>query len=333
MLCTGKNISSYKAPVTLSHIQGSANSGAPGRCRISCSLNWPKAIVHLLLQRRKDCVLSRAIPVISYSPKKCLHALRRASFLASLTAEAAIELPIFFLCIVIVLNYTAVFRTAGEFSNSLTQTAEEMAIVAYKDSYSDANQIIRGAISDTYAHAKVIDTISDPSSVKLASFINSSYMREGDRIRLVLTYQPRAKFSLIPLPLTFFVQKAVIRGWTGRLGPGEAQADGSASGQKVYVTEYGTVYHTDPNCTHINLTIMQVSKSELKRARNLSGGKYKHCKYCGRGHGDCYYIDPYGDRYHTSLDCPGLTRTVSEVDIHDCAGMTECADCKKRRGG
>ena len=259
---------------------------------------------------------------------------------------------------VVVLHYCVVCRAAVEFSDGLCQTAEEMAIVAYKEEYGDANNIIRGAISDAYARANVINRAPDADSVKNATFLNSSYMKEGDRIRLVLSYQVRSPISSFSLPHTFFVQKAVIRGWTGRSGRtpwADAALPENEENRYVYVTDYGTVYHTDPNCTHLKLIINEVSFSDLKSARNISGGRYKPCEHCmqalsgshshshpGEGHlhssgeyqhsySQNYYICPFGDSYHCSLDCPGLSRSVNTVKLRDCGGMRECADCKARR--
>ncbi len=253
---------------------------------------------------------------------------------ASLTVEAALELPLFFLLCVIVLQYASVMRTACEFSGSLTTTAQEMAVVAYKKEYGDSNNVIRGALSDVWARSQVIDTAPDKEEVRLATFAGSSYMKNGDDIELVLTYQPKPKFALLSLPLTFFVQKAVVRGWTGRLGysgeNGGEDADPVRS-NTVYVTDHGTVYHTNPDCSHLHVTIISITPDQLRNARNVSGHKYKKCPYCGNsGHGGLY-VDPYGTSYHTSLDCPGLKRSVHETSLDECGHMHECADCRKNR--
>ena len=326
-------------------------------------IKFLQTLSHFL--QRKDCVLSpHKAAATGHTPDKTGGRSRgRAFFLTSsakavLTAEAAIELPFFLICMVVVLHYCVVCRAAVEFSDGLCQTAEEMAIVAYKEEYGDANNIIRGAISDAYARANVINRAPDADSVKNATFLNSSYMKEGDRIRLVLSYQVRSPISSFSLPHTFFVQKAVIRGWTGRSGRtpwADAALPENEENRYVYVTDYGTVYHTDPNCTHLKLIINEVSFSDLKNARNISGGRYKPCEHCmhalsgshshshpGEGHlhssgeyqhsySQNYYICPFGDSYHCSLDCPGLSRSVNTVKLRDCGGMRECADCKARR--
>ena len=280
--------------------------------------------------RRKESVLSPK------TKKQCL----RTSFLSplsgSLTVEAAIELPLFFILIAIILQYAVVCRTAAQFSGLMTTTAQEMALVAYKDEYGDTNQLVRGALSDAWAASSVIGKAPDRDAVQNASFLGSSYMKENDLISLVLSYRPKPKFALISLPFTFFVQKAVIRGWTGAEG---SAGKGSAAGedpahQKVYVTDSGTVYHTDPECSHLKVTVIPAAKEDLKKARNLSGHKYRKCPHCGSsGNGGQYYIDPHGECWHTSLACPSLKRSVNTVSLDECGHLRECADCRKKRGG
>lgn len=281
--------------------------------------------------QRKECVLS---PIH-------LRAGRRTSFFtshsaASLTVEAALELPVFFVLIAIILQYACVMRTAAQYSGSLATTAQEMAIAAYKEQYGDSNHIIRAALSDAWATSQVIAAAADKEAVRNASFLNSSYLKGDDFIRLVLSYQPRPKYSLVQLPFTFFVQKAVVRGWVGRTGhSGRGKDDGSqdSAHRTVYVTEHGSVYHTNPGCSHLKVTIIPVSKGQLKTARNTSGGKYKKCPYCGNHNTGQYYVDPYGNCYHTSVNCPSLKRTVHERDLDECGHMHECKDCRKARGG
>ena len=246
-------------------------------------------LIHQLttFSNRKECVLSTVHRRVR----------GRTSFFtsfpkASLTVEAALELPIFFILCAIILQYACVMRTAAQYSGSLTTTAQEMAIASYKEQYSDANHILRAALSDAWATAQVIDTAPD--------------------------------------------RDAVVRGWVGKDGnSGRSKNEGEEENKSrtVYVTEHGSVYHTNPGCSHLKVTIIPVTEQQLKSARNTSGGKYHKCPYCGKQKTGQYYVDPYGDCWHTSVNCPSLKRTVHEVDMDDCGHMHECKDCRKARGG
>ncbi len=281
-----------------------------------------------LLSHRKERVLS---PVQD-------RRAGRTSFFASLTVEAALELPIFFVLSAIILQYASVMRTAAQYSGSLAVCAQEMAIAAYKEQYEDTSHIIRAALSDAWATSQVISKAQDKDEVRYASFLNSSYLKKDNNIRLVLSYQPRPKYSLLSLPLTFFVQKAVVRGWVGKNGHKNGKNNQENEKEKkksktVYVTEHGSVYHTNPGCSHLKVTIIPVSHSQLKSARNTSGGKYKRCPFCGSHDTGQYYVDPYGNCWHSSVNCPSLKRTVHEADLEECGHMHECKDCRKARGG
>ncbi len=117
------------------------------------------------------------------------------------------------------------------------------------------------------------------------------------------------------------------RAWTGRDGAYEGGAD---SLTYVYVAENGSVYHTSSACTHIDLSIHTALASEVGDLRNGSGGRYTACEICLKDEaesGDVLYITNEGDRYHGSLACSGLKRTVRMVEISKISGLRECSRC------
>ncbi|MBD8948918.1 MAG: pilus assembly protein, partial [Blautia obeum] len=58
--------------------------------------------------------------------------------------------------------------------------------------------------------------------------------------------------------------------------------------------------------------------------RNKSGEKYHACERCRAGSAGSVYITGEGNRYHGSLSCSGLKRTVEEVLQKDC-GLRPCS--------
>ena len=91
--------------------------------------------------------------------------------------------------------------------------------------------------------------------------------------------------------------------------------------------ETGLVYHKDYHCTHLDLSIRMASGEEVSSLRNESGGKYYACEHCGGGSGGAVYITSYGDRYHSSLSCSGLKRTVYAVPLSEAVGKGACSKC------
>lgn len=255
---------------------------------------------------------------------------------ASLTVEAAVVLPLFLLAMIAALQYAAAMETAVRFGTSLAETGKQMATAAYVERFGgDIGKIpeaAAGALSATYAKQRLLSQAKDTSAVRKVNLLLSSFLQEDDTIDLVLTYQIRSPVSLIKLPGSFFLQRARVRAWTGRDTGCEGSADGADSdGEYAYVTETGTVYHDDPNCTHLKRSIREVDKSELDKLRNSSGGKYLDCERCGGAAVDGkVYITDDGDRCHSSLSCSGLKRTVRQISKKELGDMRACSKCGKK---
>ena len=248
---------------------------------------------------------------------------------AALTVEAAIVLPVFLLCMIAVLQHINVYRCAARLGAALAQTGEEMAIGAYATEYGEKDSLLGVVLSSAYGAGRVNMLAGDTSAIKNDNFLLSSFLEKDDLVDLVMTYQVRNIAGMVQIPNSFWIQRGCVRGWTGREGSsGERKGDDEGHNhEKVYVTENGTVYHRDANCTHIKLNIIKVSKEEAEALRNVYREKYHPCEHCGRHAGDTVYITSDGNRYHSSLDCPGLKRTVREVGLDDVGELRPCSRC------
>ena len=248
---------------------------------------------------------------------------------ASLTAEAAITLPVFFLCMACVLQLLNVYLCAGKLSASITQTAEEMAIGAYSSEYFEKDTLLGVVLSSAYASGRVHEMAGDISAVKNESFLLSGFLRDGDLIDIVMTWQVRNAVGLVRMPGSVFVQRGAVRGWTGREGSsGETDHDGHEHDHTtVYVAENGTVYHRDSNCTHIRLAIIPTEKEKVKDLRNVYREKYHPCEICGKKASGTVYITTDGNRYHSTLECSGLKRTVHKKELGDVGDLRPCSRC------
>ena len=114
-----------------------------------------------------------------------------------------------------------------------------------------------------------------------------------------------------------------IKAWTGY----EKEFFGLSGEETVYVTETGMVYHKDYDCTYLELSIQRIDKSSLNELRNVNGGKYHACWICGGGNISDVYITGSGDRYHSSLSCSGLKRTVYAIPLSEAIGKGVCTRC------
>lgn len=259
-----------------------------------------------------------------------------APFRGTLTVEAAMVLPFFLFVMISVLQYGTVMETAVKFGIALTDTGKSMAAAAYAVKYGGNTEgipeIAAGALSAAYAHTKVTEKAGKSAAVKNANMALSSFLQKDEMIDLVLTYQIQSPVRIVPLPNVFFIQKAKIRAWTGRVLPGEnGESEGNSKDfDYVYVAENGVVYHDDPDCTHLSLSIRAVDIEALDTLRNSDGSIYHKCERCTGGYiSSTVYITEDGNRYHSSLGCSGLKRTVREVHREEAGNMKACSKCGK----
>ncbi len=96
----------------------------------------------------------------------------------------------------------------------------------------------------------------------------------------------------------------------------------------VYITKDSEVYHLDRDCSHLKLTVREVSPDGISTLRNNSGGKYRPCEICHGSLSDGkLYITPEGDRYHGSITCSGLKRTVRAIPVSETGDRRPCSRC------
>lgn len=278
------------------------------------------------------------------SPRSCLFVLPIrntgmfffAPLKGSLTLEAAMVLPLFLFVMLTVLQYGRCMETAVQFGTALSDTGKSMAAAAYVTEYGGDGVIgiAAGALSAAAAQHQVFAKTSDTACIKNANMLLSSFLEEDEMIKLMLTYQIRAPIGGIGLPWTMFLQCAKVRAWTGRTIAGsDGEGEDTAASEYVYVTITGRVYHEDPECTHLKLSVHEVSASELGSLRNNNGGIYHICEKCGNFGSSTVYITEEGNRYHSSLSCSGLKRTVRKVTKAEAGELRCCSKCEQKKAG
>lgn len=252
----------------------------------------------------------------------------------SLTVEAALALPIFLFFLVGILQLGRAVQTEGAIRTSLWEVGKKLSTYAYITEYGEEEGQIdklfgTGALVFTYTSFLAQEgreywnqsMVSGGSSG--FSFFLSSYLKEDGYLDLIVTYKLRIPFPLtgdIYLPQ---VQRCRVRGWIGEKDIRKEQEE------MVYITESGSVYHLTKDCSHLKLTIQEISAGRLPQARNGSGGKYTPCEKCGKEplQGKSYYITKEGDCFHTKRSCSGLRRTVLTIPRSQAGGRSLCKRC------
>ncbi len=148
-------------------------------------------------------------------------------------------------------------------------------------------------------------------------------------IELSETYAYRLSVSLVPLPAMVMTNRVQVHSWVGM----EREEVQDAAEEMVYVSESGSVYHTNPQCSYVELSISQAAGADVESLRNQYGAKYAPCESCSKGMppAEIVYITGQGTRYHNLISCSRLKRTVWLIPLSETRGRPLCSRCRKNR--
>ena len=256
----------------------------------------------------------------------------------SLTIEAALVLPLFLFAMIALIYMTEVVRFSSNLDSAMSETAREASVYCYPYMELSGKTDIGGPAGSKIlglAGAKAVvlsrlgkDYISESPVRKDSggiSFIHSNVLKD-EMIDLVAVWKTDIPFIPDELRAVKVIDRARVRAFTGYDNTHRSSEKTDEDETIVFVTDYGRVYHRDRNCSHLKLNIESVNRSDLKARRNDYGGKYYECEYCGRKCGEKCFITTDGDRYHSSLTCPGLKRGIHEVFLSD-TELPPCSSC------
>lgn len=276
--------------------------------------------------------------------------IKRASFIAfrrskvmcrkgSMTLEAAFALPFFLFAIINILYAVNIIGTQSRINAALHQTGNKMAFAGYVYDRTVGSAIpesIAGvAMTHLYARGQILEYIGKgnleyscvaggASGVSLAE---SAVMGEGDVIDLRVSYRVKPLISVIGFDGFSMSQRYYGKAWTGYDVTGQV-SDTSQEDPMVYITQTGTVYHIDRNCTYLNPSVESVAAEAVKDMRNQAGGRYFSCEICGGSMASGQvYITRQGSSYHSRINCSGLKRTIYTVPLSQTGGRGRCSKC------
>lgn len=260
---------------------------------------------------------------------------------ASMTVEAAFAVPFFLFFMMNILLIFDMLRLHGNIMGAIHQTGNKMAFSAYaiknvEDMGFELSDEIKSiGMSEVYAKGKVISILGSDyldktcivSGAAGLHFIKSSVMKEDDVIDLIASYKVKPLIRLIGFPDFMVENRYYGRAWTG-YDVESKQSNEKEEDPIVFIADTGVVYHVARNCTYLCPSVEMISAFMKDDIRNEQGGKYHACEKCGKsGVRAVLYITSQGDRYHNSLRCSGLKRTIYAVHLSEISGKSKCSKC------
>jgi hypothetical protein len=280
---------------------------------------------------------------------------------ASLTVEAALVLPLFIYFMLAFLYFLQILTVQERIQATITQIGMSYAKAAYvyKDFPSaeevldfdfsvfvntfelvPANmadglvgKVIIGLSAQEFLDNRQINNSCIVGGFNGLSFTCSGIISSKDDIDIEVRYRIKMPVPLFALDEIQMVQRVRLRKWTGyEVPPAYHTEEEKKDDSIVYVTQKGTVYHTNKNCSHIKLSIKEVSGIP-EDLRNDAGAKYYPCEVCCSPNPDkkaIYYITSDGTRFHSKRDCSGIKRTVKEIKLSEVGERKLCKRCEQK---
>lgn len=274
----------------------------------------------------------------------------------SITVEASLILPVYIFSIMALIYILQIILIQNNIHSAMIQSGEFLSRYAYVYDYiqnygEEENSINKENIDyeksiphitkilflqsrlEEYLNEDLINHSCIVGGTKGIIMAGSSILENNDRIELKTSYVIKVPFSFLGLSMIKKEQYLNIRGFTGYKPVLDHQETdiGELEDKIVYITRTGMVYHLNEACTHIRLDIKEIQAKDIEGERNENGGKYYPCESCMRGKNiktiQTTYITSNGDRYHSSLACSKLKRSVIKIKYSQVKNRKLCNRC------
>ena len=285
---------------------------------------WNKPSLWAILPINLSFVISR-----TYSKKTCKDnpEKRVSSFISkkivkgSMTLEMALVFPIFLFSVFSLISLISVMKIKSCMDVAVCEVGNEIAIKKYNEDISD---ILLPVYIKNQLEIFIEENLSQQDMKKLHSKIyvtDISLFEEDEIIAFRVDYNVIPDFHMLGLDKVNLNTIYYGHSWQGYSSSKEEET-------MVFLTENASVYHTDKNCTHMQLTIEEVSYDTLDICRNNKGSKYDECNFCNKiSNNGTVYITPEGESYHNIISCAGLTRSIFTVPYSTILGKQKCIRC------
>ena len=241
-----------------------------------------------------------------------------------ITIETALVLPIFLFAVLSLISVIEIHCVRIKMQYALLNAGKDAAVYMAEMPILNTGKL-QNDIVKNIGSERLDNSLIKGGSGGL-SCGESYYSSMTGEINLKLKYKIKLPFPEFTNLSKTIVEEAKIRAWTGYYKVDKDPDDDEI----VYVTKHGSVYHTDHNCTYLKPSVHFIPYDEVEHYRNKNGGRYKKCDKCVHGESTSgVYITENGDKYHNSLKCSGLKRTVYAVKKSEIEGKGACSKCSQ----
>ena len=240
----------------------------------------------------------------------------------SMTVEAALTIPVFLfavLCLIYLLEVQAIrISVHSAAQGAAKNAATDIVTVPVLNVFKFKSDMVR-MIGAERLEGSIIQ-----GGKSGLSCLGSLYYPSTGEIHVRISYKIRLPFPGFTDIGVRQKDTFIVKAWTGYTKPDVEDEDGEI----VYVTDSGTVYHTNYQCSYLQLSIRFLPSTGLSGIRNLGGARYRSCEKCVHGSAMAgVYVTDSGNRYHNSLNCSGLKRSIRAVKKSKIYGKTACNRC------
>lgn len=257
---------------------------------------------------------------------------------AGITVETACILPLFLWAVLGAFYLCELVSIQTRMVGGIREAGRKMALLSYgiysgnsdEERGVGAGEVIGGALTAAYARSVILSQASlEDTALKEAGIsLAASDFSDKNIVDLKVITSVRIPIPVYHIRKLRFMERGRVRAWTGRApDDGKEGMEGEEEEEMVYVAVTGTVYHRSLTCTHIKRSISTGSLSEMKNLRNAGGAKYYACGCCQAHPSETVYYTKNGNRYHSTLECSQLKRTVKKVPLSSVESMKPCSKC------
>ena len=220
---------------------------------------------------------------------------RSASPPGSMTVEAALLLPLFFFFFLHLAGVMEMLRLHGKLEAALWNTGNQMAL---------------------YTHT-LQEMAVDIPDVGGLNYLRLECMDEEECVDIVVTYQVKPPVTIFPFGYRRMGNRYYARCWTGYDVTQEDQGH-----RYVYVTPYGEVWHSTPECSYIYHEVKSVSVDQIEK------GTYELCEFCEEEpEGERVYVTREGKKYHRKSNCSAIYKDIMAIEWYEELPYRACSRC------